>query len=153
MLAVKSRLREKNFTINEKKSNSKAVDSVSFLGYSISKEGIAPHPKHLEKIKNAKAPTNNKQLESFVGLANFYRRMIPDFATKMLILINMRNSFSWGKMQQKAFEDIKIELCANPLVQPYSLKKKQQLIRTPLKKPLAGFFCKKDIQSYMYRGN
>ena len=35
----------------------------------------------------------------------------------------MRNSdFSWGKMQQKAFEDIKVELCANPLVQSYSLQ-------------------------------
>ena len=43
-----------------------------------------------------------------LGLANFYGRMIPDFATKMLPLDNMRNSdFSWGKMQQKAFEDIK----------------------------------------------
>ena len=51
MLAVKSRLREKNFTINEKKSNSKRVSSVSFLGYSVSKEGIAPDPKHVEKIK------------------------------------------------------------------------------------------------------
>ena len=59
------------FTINEKKSNSKQVDSVSFLGYSISNEGIAPDTKHVEKIKNVKAPTNNKQLESFVGLANF----------------------------------------------------------------------------------
>ena len=51
--------------------------------------------------------------------------MIPDFAAKMLPLNNMRNSdFSWGKMQQKAFEDIKNELCANPLVQPYSLQKR-----------------------------
>ena len=64
--------------------NSKPVDSVRLLGYSLSKEGIAPDPKHVEKLKNAKAPTNNKQLESFVGLAIFYGRMIPDFATKML---------------------------------------------------------------------
>ena len=71
MLAVKSRLREKDFTINEKKSNSKPVSSVSFLGYSVSKEGIAPDPKHVEKIKNAKPPSNMKQLESFVGLAIF----------------------------------------------------------------------------------
>ena len=50
--------------------------------------------------------------------------MIPDFATKMLPLNDMRNrDLSWGKMQQKAFEDIKNELCANPLVQPYSLQK------------------------------
>ena len=54
MLAVKSWLREKNFTINEKKSNSKPVDSVSFLGYSISKEGIAPDHKHVEKRKMQK---------------------------------------------------------------------------------------------------
>ena len=122
LLAVESRLREKNFTIYEKQSNSKPVDSVSFLGYSISKEGMAPDPKHVDK--NAKAPTNNKQLESFVGLANFYGRMIPDFATKMLPLNNMRNSdFSWDKMQYKTFEVIKNELCANPLVQPYSLQK------------------------------
>ena len=50
--------------------------------------------------------------------------MIPDFAAKMLSLNNMRNSdFSWGRMQQKASEDIKNELCANRLVQPYKLQK------------------------------
>ena len=81
MLAVKSRLREKIFTINEKKSNSKPVSSVSFLGYTVSKEGIAPNPKHVAKIKNAIPPSNIKQLESFVGLANFmvewYRILQP----------------------------------------------------------------------------
>ena len=94
------------------------------MGYSISKEGIATDPKQVENIKNAKAPTNNKQLESFVGLANFYERNVPDFATKMLPLNNTRNShFSWGKKQQKTFEDVENELFANPLVQTYSLQK------------------------------
>ena len=104
MLAVKSRQREKNFTINEKKSNSKPVSSVSFLGYSVSKEGIAPNPKHVEKIKNAKPPSNMKQLESFVGLANFYVRMIPDFATKMLPLNEIRKEeFRMGQERAKCF--------------------------------------------------
>ena len=124
MLAVKSRLREKNFTINEKKSNSKPVSRVSFLGYSVSKEGIAPDPKHFQKIKNAKPQSNMKQLKSFVGLANFYGRMIPDFATKMLPLNEIRKEeFRWDKEEQNALENIKNELCANPLVQPYSLTK------------------------------
>ena len=101
ILAVKSRLREKNFTIHEKKSNSKPVSSVSFLGYSVSKEGIAPDPKHVEKIKNAKSPSNVKQLESFVGLANFYGRMMPDFATKMLPLNEIRKEDSDGKRKSK----------------------------------------------------
>ena len=51
MLAVKSQLREKNFTNDEKKSNSKPVDSVRFSGYSISQEGIAPDHKHAENKK------------------------------------------------------------------------------------------------------
>ena len=53
-----------------------------FLGYSISKKAIAPVPKYVEKTKNAKAPTNNKKLESFVGLDSFYGRMISDFLKK-----------------------------------------------------------------------
>ena len=122
-----------------KKSNSKPVDGVSFLGYPISKEGIAPDPKYVEKLKNAKAPTNNKQLKSFAGLANIYGRMISDFATKMLPLNNMRNShISWGKMQQKAFEDIKNELCANPLVQPYSLQKEATVTTDASEKAIGG---------------
>ena len=65
--------------------------------------------------------------------------MIPDFATKMLPLNNMRNSdFSWGKMQQKAFEDIKNELCANPLVQPYSLQKEATVTTDASEKVIGG---------------
>ena len=89
-LAVISQLREKDFTINEKKSNSKPVSSINFHGYSVSKEKIAPDPKLVEKIKNAKPPSNMKQHESFVGLADFHGRMIPDFATKMLPLNEIR---------------------------------------------------------------
>ena len=139
MLAVKSLLREKNFTINEKKSNSKPVSSVSFLGYSVSKEGIAPDPKHVEKIKNAKPPSNVKQLESFVGLANFYGRMIPDFATKMLPLNEIRKEkFRWNKEEQNAFENIKNELRANPLIQPYSLTKEATVTTDASEKAIGG---------------
>ena len=119
MLAVKSRLSEKNFTIKKKKSNSKPVSSVSFLGYSVSRERIAPDRKHVEEIKNAKPPSNMKQLESFVGLANFYGRLIPNFATKLLPLNEIRKEeIRWEQEEQNAFENIKKELCANLLVQP-----------------------------------
>ena len=79
--------------------------------------------------------------------------MIPYFATKMLPLNNMKNSnFSWDKMQQKAFEDIKNELCANPLVQPYSLQKEATVTTDASEKAIGGV-RRKDIQSYMYREN
>ena len=58
-----------------------------------------------------------KQLESLVGSANFYGRIIPDFATKMLPLNEIRKEeFRWDKEEQNAFENIKNELCADSLV-------------------------------------
>ena len=58
----------------------------------------------------------------------------------MLPLIKMRNSdFSSGKMQQKAFDDIKNELFADPLVQPYSLQKEAIVTTDASEKDIGGF--------------
>ena len=70
----------------------------------------------------------------------------------------MTNSdFSWGKMQQKAFEDIKNELCANPLVQPYSLQKEATVTTDASEKAIGGVLSQEGHpviyvceQSYMY---
>ena len=42
------------------------------------------------------------------------------------------------KMQQKTFEDIKNELCANPLVQPYSLQKEATVTTDASEKAICG---------------
>ena len=51
----------------------------------------------------------------------------------------MRNSdFSLGKMQQKVFEDIKNELCSNPLIQPCSLQKEATVTTDASEKAIGG---------------
>ena len=50
---------------------------ISFLGYTISKEGISPDQALIEKI--LKIATNKKELESFWGLVNFYWRYVPKY--------------------------------------------------------------------------
>ena len=51
----------------------------------------------------------------------------------------MRNSdFSWGKLHQKTFEDIKNELCAKPLVQPNILQKEATVTIDAPEKAIAG---------------
>ena len=67
MLAVKNGLREETFTINEEKFYSKQVNIVSFMGYPILKEGIAPYAKHVEKVKNAETITNNNKSNHLSG--------------------------------------------------------------------------------------
>ena len=55
--------------------------SVSFLGHTISAEGIAPKADKISAVRNWPAPKSAQELQQFLGFASFYRRYIPDFAT------------------------------------------------------------------------
>ena len=46
-------------------------------------------------------------------------------------------------MKQKDLENMKNDLCANPIVQQCSLQKKQQLLLTPLKSHWRGSFARR----------
>ena len=59
----------------------------------------------------------------------------------------MRNSdFSWGKMQQKVFEDIKNELCANPLVQLYSIQREAPVTTDASENAIGGVLSQEGHQ-------
>ena len=49
-------------------------ESVQFLGHLIDPEGIQPIDKNLSGVLNFPQPTTVKQLRSFLGMVNFYRR-------------------------------------------------------------------------------
>jgi hypothetical protein len=50
-----------------------------YLGHIICKSGIRPDPKKLEAILRMQQPTNIKQLRSFLGFCNFYRKFIKNY--------------------------------------------------------------------------
>ena len=105
--AVKERLSSRNLTINEKKSVSFSK-SVSFLGYEISAEGIKPGSKHVEKLLQLQPPQNVKEVESFIGLINYFGRMIPNYANKTRCINELRHEdkeFKWTTKCQQAFQN------------------------------------------------
>ena len=53
---------------------------VIYLGHVVSHEGIEPNPAKVEIIKNHPTPKSKKQLQSFMGLINYYRKFIPNIA-------------------------------------------------------------------------
>jgi len=56
------------------------IPYLDFLGHRISSDGILMDPKKVSSILEWSVPTDIKQLQSFLGLANYYRRFIPGFA-------------------------------------------------------------------------
>eukprot|EP00733_Pompholyxophrys_punicea_P000672 Pompholyxophrys_punicea_v1_NODE_227_length_2683_cov_13.396650.p1 type:complete len:256 gc:universal NODE_227_length_2683_cov_13.396650:1464-697(-) len=122
--AVTTRLKEKNCTINKEKSIFRS-NKIHFVGRIISASGIAPDNKLTDQIAQCPAPSNHKQLQSFLGLANYFGRFIPHFSEKCTAMqaATRLEPFTWTKQCQTEFEKIKEELTSEPLLQPYSLTK------------------------------
>ncbi|GFX09177.1 retrovirus-related Pol polyprotein from transposon 17.6 [Trichonephila clavipes] len=61
-------------------------------------------------INEFPVPTDQKQIKSFLGCCNFYRRYIKNFAKRALPLTNLLRKdtpFEWTSETQEAFDDIK----------------------------------------------
>ena len=75
--------------------------SVLFLGHILSAKGISTNPEKVEKVKTWPVPKNIKEVESFWGLALYYRQFINKFAKKAQCLHELVGPTS-NKQKKKA---------------------------------------------------
>ena len=76
---VLRRLEENNLFMKPEKYKWK-VREVEFLGVVIGPKGVEMQKEKIEGVLNWLAPRNVKEVQKFLGLANYYRRFIKDFA-------------------------------------------------------------------------
>jgi hypothetical protein len=55
------------------------LKKLPFLGHILSEGGISVDPSKVQEVMDWKAPTTVHVVWSFLGLAGYYRRFIPDF--------------------------------------------------------------------------
>ena len=125
LAAIKTRLLEKRVTINEAKSVS-LCDEITYLGFKVSARGIEPDETLVKKIANISTPTCKKDVDSFIGLANYFGRLIPNFTVLMAPLNRLRKTgikFVWDAHCSHAFNRVKKIISSSPVVQPYCLHK------------------------------
>lgn len=59
---------------------------IEYLGYLITANGITMSKRHIQAIIDFPQPRNVKELQSFLGLTNYFRKFIKDYAFKVSCL-------------------------------------------------------------------
>ncbi len=94
--------------------------SVAFLGYIISQEGVAMDESKVHAVLDWPLPSTIKELQRFLGFANFYRRFIRGFSSIAAPLTNMTKKGSrrlqWTAEAHKAFEQLKRQFTTAPIL-------------------------------------
>ena len=118
LTAVLNRFRQHNLRVKASKC-SFGADKVVYLGHTVSHEGIHTDPKKIKVLKDLPSPSNLENLRSFLGLAGYYRKLIPDFATlsaPLTMLTKKHAKFLWTDQHQAAFQALKERLCSAPVL-------------------------------------
>ncbi|KAL8430034.1 hypothetical protein Efla_001389 [Eimeria flavescens] len=81
-----------------------------YLGFLVSAEGVRPDSAKTAALEAFRKPINIHRLRNFLGLANYYRRFIQEYARNAKPLIELTHAndkFGWTHSKQKAFDEIK----------------------------------------------
>ena len=92
---------------------------VDFLGMIVGKNGIKMDQEKVNVVLDWPAPSNVKGVRSFLGLANFYRRFIQDYAQVARPLNDLLKKdvvFEWTETQQYAFDTLKRKFTTAPVL-------------------------------------
>ncbi|GJP71174.1 hypothetical protein CLOP_g2020 [Closterium sp. NIES-67] len=111
-------LRRERFYVKLSKSEF-ALEKVQFLGHMVSAQGVHVDPKKIEAVRTWKIPENVKELQPFLGFANYYNRFVPQYAKIAAPLTNLlkkNTPYKWESKHQEAVEQLKQALTSAPVL-------------------------------------
>jgi hypothetical protein len=86
------------------------MKQVAFLGHVILKGDISVDPSKVEDVLSWNAPTSVDDIQSFLGLAGYYRRFIEGFSKiskPMTELLEKDKKFEWTSAYEASFQELK----------------------------------------------
>ena len=92
---------------------------VIFLGRRVGKDGVTMTNASIETVRAWKKPSNTKEVQTFLGLANYHRLYCKDFAKiaePLNKLLRKGTPFEWGEEQETAFKELKEKLLSPPIL-------------------------------------
>ena len=103
---VLHRLMENHITLKLDKSKL-ITNELQFLGFILTENGIMTSPEKVDAIQNFPTPKNVRQLQSFLGVCNYYRKFQHNYSylmAKFKHLLSSKNKWKWGMKDDETFK-------------------------------------------------
>lgn len=91
---------------------------MEFLGFVATTEGLKMDPKKVETIMSWEVPKSVRDVQCFLGFANFYRIFIKNYSqvAAPLTRLTCKDKLEWGPSAEKAFQDLKTAFTTAPIL-------------------------------------
>ena len=93
--------------------------NITHLGFQYDVKGVSPSADRIRTVLNWPVPKSTKELRSFLGLTNFYRRFVcnyTDIAAPLTDLTSSKVTFTWSPQHQEAFDSLCQALTSPPIL-------------------------------------
>ena len=107
-----------NLSYSLKNVNSQLVE-LSTWEYTFLNYGIETNPSKMEVVRTYPVPKTRKQLKSFLGLTNNYRRFVKYFAkitAPLNCLLKKDTEYNWTSVCDESFNLLKQKLISSPIL-------------------------------------
>jgi len=99
-----------------------SITKTTFLGFIISEEGLEIDPEKMNTVLNWEAPKSVKDIQYFLGFANFYCRFIHRYSHLCQPLFNLLHKdvpFMWDPACEQVFEALKKAFTSAPVLRHF----------------------------------
>ena len=129
VVEIIKRLEENDLYVKLEKCKWK-VREVGFLGVVIGPEGIKIEEEKVKGVLEWLTPKCIKDMQKFLGLANYYCRFIEGFVVVARLLHDMVKKdkrWDWTERQEKVFKELKEQFTREPVLAAPDIDKKMRM--------------------------
>ena len=94
-------------------------DTIEYLGFILTKDGLKMDPSKVQTIQDRPKPRKVKDIQSFLGFANFYRHFILDYSDIVIPLTQLTHKgtlWNFSDAARKSFEALKSAFTSAPIL-------------------------------------
>lgn len=142
---VLQRLREYDLYVKLSKCEFEKQE-VSFLGFVINGDGVTMESNRVDAITEWPEPSSVRDLQVFLGFANFYRRFIERYSfitAALTALVTANGPFDLGEEGRKAFNQLKERFVTAPLLRHFDKTRVTRLETDASQRAIGGIMSQK----------